>query len=336
MIAFRHRDTLVHLQLGNAWSASSEQPSYHDTAADELRAIVADIDRGEPWRDCVARRYRESRPWLHRIVADPLRAAFFEQHPPSRGSTVLDIGAGWGQITLPLARTCDVVAVEPTRERLAFIQAAARQDSLAHRVAFVEADFLDLHFETKFDLVCCIGVLEWVPKFRAGEPRELQRSFLERIRSVLAPGGKAVIGIENRLGLKYLLGVPDDHIDLPGIGVLDMTLASQRYLVTSGRPLRSFTHSLSEYHELFAEAGFSSVLPFAAFPDYKLPQWIAPADASLSASLRARPYIPEHNGANGAPLSSELHETLASHYRSFAELGVVHAFAPSYFFVASA
>ena len=85
---------------------------------------------------------------------------------------MLDIGAGWGQTALPLSRAHEVAALEPTPERLAFIRAAAVQEGVTKRLHFIQADFFDVEFETKFDLVTCIGVLEWVPKFRPGDPRK--------------------------------------------------------------------------------------------------------------------------------------------------------------------
>jgi hypothetical protein len=94
---------------------------------------------------------------------------------------------------------------------------------------FVQADFFEVEFESRFDLACCIGVLEWVPKFREGDPRSLQVEFLKRIHSLLKPGSQLVLGIENRMGLKYLLGAVDDHIGTPGIATYDMDLAIRKW-----------------------------------------------------------------------------------------------------------
>src|SRR5690606_27716099 len=103
---------------------------------------------------------------------------------------------GWGQIALPLALESDaqVTALEPTPERLAFIKSVAVQEKTSDRMLFVQSDFLEVKFDAFFDLICCIGVLEWVPKFHPGDPRGVQLEFLRRIRSALRPGGKCYVG----------------------------------------------------------------------------------------------------------------------------------------------
>jgi 2-polyprenyl-3-methyl-5-hydroxy-6-metoxy-1,4-benzoquinol methylase len=335
MISFRHGEQTVNLPAGDLWAAGIVEETYRDTSAEELWAIVHEVEQGTPWREAVGRRYAQSNPWLHRIVTSPDRDLFFRLHPPPSGACVLDIGAGWGQISLPLARACEVTAIEPTPERLAFIRAAATQEGVTRRLHFVQADFFDVEFLTRFDLVTCIGVLEWVPKFRAGDPREVQIDFLRRVRALLNPGGRLVVGIENRLGLKYLLGAPDDHLGVSGVAVLDAKTAARRWLAQTGQPLRSFTFTRFELTEILAAAGFASVGFYAALPDYKVPEHIIPLEppGALDQFFLHGNFVNEHNGANGCLL--DIQDELRSHYRSLAQLGISQALAPSFFVSAS-
>lgn len=331
MIRFSHAGAEHCLDAGALWAAPREGDHYRDAPAGELDGLIAEISSGRPWREAVSALYAESNPWLHRIVTDPCRDLFFRMNPPPSGSLVLDVGAGWGQLSLPLAAANRVVALEPTPERLGFLRAAARQEGLDGRMGFLQADFQALEFGPRFDLVCCVGVLEWVGRFGEGDPRALQLDFLRRLRACLAPGGRLVVGIENRLGLKYLLGVPDDHTGLPGVSVLDREAAARRHLELTGRPLRVLTYSLSEYETLFAEAGLRAPRAWGAWPDYKLPSRVLPVGPALESAVLSGPAVPEHNGYNGAPLAPELQEALASHYRSLARLGMAGAFAPSFY-----
>ena len=336
MITFWHGGKQFAMERGGLWTAPPGENSYRDAPAGELLEIVRELRIGVPWRSAVARRYEKANPWLHQIVTSPARDLFFRQHPPQSGSKVLDIGSGWGQIALPLAqnKNNEVTALEPTPERLAFIQAAATQERVADRMHFVQADFFDLEFEPQsFDLVCSIGVLEWVAKFRPGEPGKVQAEFLQRIRALLKPGGQLVIGIENRLGLKYLLGAPDDHLGAPNIAVYEPTLAAQKWKMRSGQSLRSFTFTRSELAGLLTAAGFRPATFFAALPDYKLPRLILPLGQEINDHFDHGEFLPEHDGHSGQPL--DFQAELQSHYRSLARLKIAHEFVPSFYVIAS-
>jgi 2-polyprenyl-3-methyl-5-hydroxy-6-metoxy-1,4-benzoquinol methylase len=325
------------LEPGGLWAAPTPGKNYRDTATTTLETITAAVAQGRPWREVVAEHYAHSHPWLHQIVSSPARDLFFRQHPPAAAARILDIGSGWGQIALPLAHRPDlqVTALEPTPERMAFIRAAASQEQVAGRMHFVQANFLDLNFAPSFDLISCIGVLEWVPQFRPGDPFQLQIEFLRKSRAALRPAGRLVIGIENRLGLKYLMGAPDDHIGAPQITVYDAELATRKWQAATGQELRCFTRSKTELARMLTQAGFEQATFFAALPDYKLPRHIIPLDnaKALDAFFLDGNFAPEHNGSNGQALDFQVE--LQSHYRSLADLGVSEAFAPSFFVVAA-
>ncbi|MBI2497479.1 MAG: methyltransferase domain-containing protein [Opitutae bacterium] len=258
---------------------------YRDTPAADLLALLAEIEAGRPWREAVHERYATARPWLHRIITDPGRTRFLDVVRPPEGGLALDIGAGWGQTCRPLAAHRPVVALEPVAERLAFIRAAARQDGTGGNLSCLGADYCEVRFETRFSLICAIGVLEWVGAFQDhADPQQRQRDFLHKIRTELAPGGALVLGIENRIGLKYLLGCPDDHIGVPHIACLPAALARRRWRESSGQTLQSFTYSLHELDRMLRDAGFTHVEFFAAYPDYKLPEHI------VSLSEEGRPH----------------------------------------------
>jgi hypothetical protein len=313
--------------------ATPRDAGFRDTPAADLRALVAEIEAGRPWQEAVKTRFATANPWLHRIITDASRTAFFSNVLPPGDGPVLDIGAGWGQTCRPLAAHRPVLAVEPVAERLAFIRAAARQDGVADNLACLGADYLDLEFDTRFTAICAIGVLEWVGAFQDhADPQERQAAFLSKARSELAPGGSLVLGIENRLGLKYLLGCPDDHLGVPAIACLPAPLARRRWQESSGHALQSFTYSLDELDRLLRAAGFTQVEFFGAFPDYKLPEKIVRLDdPAFPGWLASAAMPPEHNGYNGQPLDASFQALLAAQYRQLAANGDARQFVPSFF-----
>ena len=204
-------------------------------------------------------------------------------------------------------------------------------------MSFVGADYLDVEFQTKFDLILCIGVLEWVGCFRkAIDPIAQQRTFLKKIKSDLKDGGRVIIGIENRVGLKYLLGVPDDHTGLSLVSCMRSDMAKKLHEEQTGEELKCFTYTMREYEEMLVEAGFTQCLFFAAFPDYKLPEKIFPVhgkQCSLNEYLSDGNRIIEHNGRDGCPLTEQ--DKLNSIYSTLASKKVAHNFAPSFYIEAS-
>lgn len=338
MIRFTHLDRCLNLSPGEVFSLPREQ-GFRDTATADLLDLIREIEAGRPWREAVQVRYATARPWLHRIISEPARTTFFDQVLPVDHGLTLDIGAGWGQVCRALATQRTVVALEPVAERLSFIRAAARQDGVADRLACIGADYFEVRFETRFNTICAIGVLEWVGAFQdKTDPRERQRAFLAKTRRELAPGGSLIVGIENRLGLKYLLGCPDDHLGVPHIACLPADRAGIRWREHANQRLASFTYSRVEMEELLRVAGFTQVEFFAAFPDYKLPRLIVPLDRGQVSGRPAsgdQPAPAEHNGYDGTPLPESDQLRLRALYARLAQEGVLPHFVPSFFIRAS-
>ncbi|WP_102251230.1 class I SAM-dependent methyltransferase [Xanthomonas arboricola] len=169
---------------------------------------------------------------------------------------VLEIGAGCGAITRYLGETgAQVLALEGSERRAGIARLRTRDlpnvDVLAER-------FQDFRTSIKFDVITLIGVLEYASVFTDEQAAAL--SMLRSVRQMLAPGGRLVIAIENKLGLKYLAGVPEDHLGQPMVGVED------RYTEGGAR-----TFGRHEIDSLLADAGYSSRHFMVPVPDYKMP-----------------------------------------------------------------
>jgi SAM-dependent methyltransferase len=188
---------------------------------------------------------------------------FLEVGPEHR---VLELGCGCGAITRFLGETgASVIAVEGSPRRAEI--AAERCRDLANVSIYCDniADFICAE---KFDYITLIGVLEYAPRFVAGD--DPVRIVLDRARSLLKTDGVLILAIENQLGLKYFNGCREDHVGEPFYGVHG--LYGRNDPVTFGR--RVITEKLRQ-------AGYAGLRFYYPFPDYKLPQ-IVLTDAAYS------------------------------------------------------
>jgi GT2 family glycosyltransferase len=125
-------------------------------------------------------------------------------------------------------------------------------------VEVINDNFQDFVPEGRYDVVTLIGVLEYSRAFLQG--KDPVATALRLARSFLKDDGILLVAIENKLGLKYLAGAPEDHLGVPFYGVHG--LYGEHTPVTFGQ---------RELKSLLLKAGFDSTGFYYPFPDYKLP-----------------------------------------------------------------
>ena len=119
-------------------------------------------------------------------------------------------------------------------------------------------NFLDINIETKYDYVTLIGVLEYSIYYVGGDDPFV--SMLQKAREYLKPGGKLIIAIENKYGLKYWSGAREDHTGKFFDGISGYNSVE-----------RVNTFSKNKLEQLISKAGFTESEFFYPFPDYKMP-----------------------------------------------------------------
>ena len=202
---------------------------------------------------------------------------------------VLELGCGCGAISRYLGEQpgLRVDSVEGSSIRASL--AALRCQELSN-VTISNGNFNAMEFpQGHYDLVLFVGVTEYAGRFSDKETDQEALQDLFRIaRATLKPGGVALVAIENRLGLKYLMGASEDHYGVPHIGVDD-------YPQSTG--IR--TYSRDQWGEQIAAAGFSASSFSYPFPDYKIPTTViadgyqedaGPSVKALS-RVRSRDYL---------------------------------------------
>lgn len=121
-----------------------------------------------------------------RLVDRIEREAIYSFLEPKAGTSLLDIGCGTGNYSLPLAkRGLKVTGVDVSTSMLDVARLKAAQDRLD--VKFFQANACCLPFpDNYFDHVISVSALEFVP--------DLAQALQEAMR-VLKPGGRLVVGL---------------------------------------------------------------------------------------------------------------------------------------------
>ncbi len=219
-------------------------------------------------------------PFIYKYVDDESRSLWISIIPHDQESTFLDVGCGWGTNAAPISQEVGaVVALDATFERVKFVQIRCRQDK-KFNVTPVLGSAIKLPLpDNSVDVVAFNGVLEWLGGIdMTKSPIQLQQQALREARRVLKPGGHVYIGIENRFSLRYMLGDQDDHSFLRFTSLMPRAIANLYCRLRTGGPYFTYTHSLSEYHRLIRETGFSQVGSYFPWPDYRNPTAIVPLE----------------------------------------------------------
>lgn len=203
-----------------------------------------------------------------------IRENILNWYPFEKDASVLEIGAGCGAITGVLCEKAGrVVAVELSKRRASINFARHRDlDNLLIQVGNLN----DMDFAKPFDYIVLNGVLEYAMSFTEGDrPYE---TFLQKLGRFLKPDGRFLIAIENRLGLKYFAGAPEDHTDLYYLGLNNYA---------GNDAVRTF--SKTELTGLLQASGLPDVKYYYPYPDYKFPKEIF-TDETLGANGYGKPY----------------------------------------------
>jgi len=251
---------------------------------------LADLAATLGWKKAVSEWRRSA--FVRRYITNTQRLLFLSILPIKEGDRVLDVGAGWGNLAAQIAKgfpSSSVYATDKALERLFFAEQVKEQERLDN-LRVIQSDITDLPFEKGFfDVVIMIGVLEWLgASVKTMSPRAAQERGLKAIYDIMRPGGRLLIGIENRIGYHYFLGRADHSgrafTSLMPRRVADfyMGMRGERGGGERGKgdkgPYRTYTYSRGGYNQLLKQVGFKSVKFYAVLPDYRFPTDICELD----------------------------------------------------------
>jgi len=218
-----------------------------------------------------------SRSWSVMYHLSHIRENIITWLPIPRTANVLEIGSGCGAVTGALAKMANKVTCIELSKKRSTINATRHKEY--GNIEIMVGNFQDIEpaLTEKYDFITLIGVLEYGASYIQSE--DPYNDFIDKIKKHLAPGGKIIIAIENKYGLKYFAGCKEDH--------------TGRYF----EGIEGYTNSFGV--NTFSHAGLSRLLDnnnlnykfFYPYPDYKLANTIysddfLPKPGELNTNLR--------------------------------------------------
>ncbi len=197
---------------------------------------------------------RGSWPILYHL--SPLRENIVDWIPMDKSTRVLEVGSGCGAITGALARKAGSVTCVELSKKRSLINAYRHSECDNVRIHVGNFKDIEPDLPGDFDYICLIGVFEYGQSYIGGKTP--YQDFLRILMPHLVPGGRIVIAIENKYGLKYFAGCREDHLGTWFSGI-------ENY--ADGGGVRTFSKRGLE--RIFESCGVKESHFYYPYPDYK-------------------------------------------------------------------
>lgn len=207
----------------------------------------------------IEQKLMEGSSWAHLYHLSNIRENILEWYDFNPEGELLEIGSGCGALSgLFCRKVKHVTAIELSKKRSTI---NALRNKEYDNLTIMLGNFEDIRLTKKFDYVTLIGVFEYSICYINSE--NPFTDMLNRAKSLLKPGGKLFIAIENKYGLKYFAGATEDHTGRCFDGL-------ENYVGVE----RVRTFSRGTLLKMLKKAGFTDNEFYYPTADYKLPDEI--------------------------------------------------------------
>lgn len=197
--------------------------------------------------------------WPVRYHLSPDRGNLF-RHLDLAGLDILEVGAEMGGMSRYLAEQAQSLVV--LEEDQPHLDVLSKRLSDLSNWSGVASSLEDYETDKRFDVVCLVGVFEDAGLFRNVQNTEsVCSSLLAKASSLLEPDGVLIVTLENRYGIKYWAGAPDERTGQMFDGICGhFTEAASQ------------TFSRTRMLALLDSIGISRIEEYYPWPDYKMPK----------------------------------------------------------------
>lgn len=211
----------------------------------------------EKYGDNHRRALKENRQLSYLYALGSPRENLLEWYPFSPEGTLLQVGADFGALTGLFARRVKAVTVlDESEEALEVVRCRFHAET---RVACCQGTLAGFAAEgsQQYDYVTLIGSLE--------QERERQAEQLAAVKALLAPGGKLILAVCNRFGMKYWAGAKPDRTTVTKRELSSLLPGGVCYYPMPDYRLPSVIYSEGY---LPKKGDLTGVLPLYDYPDY--------------------------------------------------------------------
>lgn len=261
-------------KIGNVCLDETHYPGedlYSDGAVEERILKLAEEYGESEYHNLIVK----ERDWAVMYHLAHERGNILSWYPFQQGAKVLEVGSGCGAITGALAAKAGSVTCIDLSKRRSTINALRNRERENLKICVGNFKDIEKDLERDFDYATLIGVFEYGQGYIGGE--KPYHDFLSAVMEHIKPGGKLLLAIENKFGLKYWAGCTEDHVGRLFEGI-------EGYPCTDG--VRTFTKP--ELIRIMEDCGYYDYHFYYPYPDYKVPLMIYSDD-----------YLPKKGGLMG-------------------------------------
>ncbi len=244
-------------KIGNVCLDETYYPGedlYSDGAVEErLLELAEEYGDGDCHKAIV-----KEREWAVMYHLAHERGNILSWYPFGEGAKILEVGSGCGAVTGALAARAGSVTCIDLSKRRSTINAQRNRERDNINIYIGNFQDIEKGLEKDFDYATLIGVFEYGQGYIGGE--QPYHEFLTAVMGHIKPGGKLLLAIENKFGLKYWAGCTEDHVGRMFEGI-------EGYPCADG--VRTFTKP--ELIRILEECGYSDYRFYYPHPDYKIP-----------------------------------------------------------------
>ena len=199
----------------------------------------------------------DAKEWGLFYHLSPARRNLIDWIPMQMGESVLEVGAECGAMTGHFLRhEMKVTALEKEPEKAEILK--KRYEGKEPEVSVI-SDFSELPENQTYDLVVALGSLPLAKQYFS-EEEDAYAAFLARLKDLVAMGGRFILALPNKLGLKYFAGAREDITGAPFTGVEDYFFHPE---------VRTFARR--ELADMLETAGFKDLMWYYPYPDWRFP-----------------------------------------------------------------